>query len=295
VTTVAEARRAGRERLRGVETPLLDVDVMLASILGWSRDQLLARDRQILTEAQAQKYERDLERRADGAPVAYVTGEKEWLGMRLLVDESVLIPRPETELLAYLAIREARGIARSLAANGTGDHPVVEILDVGTGSGAIAVAVARSVQYARVTGTDVSPAALAVARRNGERMAPDGRITWVCCDLLPEIHAEPDIIAANLPYIRSGDMATLPAEVQAEPASALAGGESGLDMIERLLSQVAGRGWCSTVLLEIDPRQATRLRQLVELLLPWAYAHCHKDLAGRDRVAVIRPHGDGRR
>jgi methylase of polypeptide subunit release factors len=362
MTTVANARHAGRQKLASVETPVLDVDVLLAYVLGWTRDQLFGRSQDAMTEDEVSRYERCLDRRASGTPVAYIIGYKEWFGFRLRVDESVLIPRPETELLAELTIDTARQLLNSVAydsrltatgqrlvkqnegrgvshpppslRSGPGVEPDVRmpaattdtsddrrgdtavapgrsmpattpnsntcvtqrshrrplsIVDVGTGSGAIAIAIATSLADVRVIGIDNSAGALKIAASNIRDLAVEDRVTLIAGDLLSPIEQEPDIILANLPYIPAGDWATLSPEVRSEPRPALVGGETGLEVIERLLCQLAEHRWRTIVLLEIDPRQAHDVKLLVRGLFPTARLQFHPDLAGHTRIVIIQP------
>jgi release factor glutamine methyltransferase len=218
-------------------------------------------------------------RAATGEPLAYLTGQREFYGLDFFVDRRVLVPRPETELLV--------DFARSLRPK--------RALDVGTGSGCIAVALAVTLPRAIITATDVSSDALEVARRNVERHGVAGRIEFLQSDLLgawpaEASSAEPgfDLVCANLPYIERDELRDLPVS-RHEPWLALDGGPGGLELIERLLRE-ASRVLAPTgaLLLEIGASQGTAAAGLARGAFPEARVTVERDLAGLDRLLVVR-------
>lgn len=258
----------------------LETEALLAHVLQVSRTQILAHPERPLAPEEERALSEALRRRLDREPLAYITGAKEFFGIDLTVDPSVLIPRPETETLVETALKVAREFP--------GD-PELSVVDVGTGSGAIAVALAVHLPTARIFAVDSSVSALAVAEANAEMHEVADRITFLEGDLLAPIGGNMDLIVANLPYVRSDELSSLPPEVQREPMEALDGGEDGLNQMRRLMHQaqhvISGDG---VIMLEIDPRQAEPLLRMGESLFPGAEISISKDMAGRDRVFMLR-------
>lgn len=283
--TVAEALRrgAGALRLAGIEDPEIEAEVLLRHALGLSRAHLFLRMPDALPADAEQRYRELLGRRAAHVPTAYLTGRREFYGMEFLVGPGVLIPRPETEHVVEEALRAGRELLRV--------QDRVTLVDVGTGCGAIALAVARQLPALRVLAADRSPAALAVAQLNARRLRLAGRVTFLLGDLLDPVHEPVDIVAANLPYIPTDVIPTLAPEIRDhEPREALDGGPDGLRVIARLLAQAprhlrAG----GVIILEIGHGQAGRLHCLAADLLPGAGMSFARDLAGIERVAIIWP------
>jgi release factor glutamine methyltransferase len=219
-------------------------------------------------------------RRESHEPTAYIAGHKEFFGLDFEVDRSVLIPRPESELLVEGAIE--------LASTAFPDSCLVA--DVGTGCGAIAVAIAVNVRQARMYATDVAQDALEVAGANCERHGVADRVTLLHGDLLGPLPEPVHLIVANLPYVRESEMAELSPEVtEFEPTIALCGGSDGLREIERLLLQVrANLLTGGAVLLEIGCDQGQGAREMARRLLPDAEVSVASDISGLERVVSIR-------
>lgn len=271
--TVGQALRAGTDRLReATETPRLEAEVLLAHVTGLPRTALLAHPERALSTEEAREYARLLERRATGYPLPYLTGRAEFYGLEFVVTPDVLIPRPETEVLVDRAL-----MLRPRT-----------VIDVGTGSGCIAVALAVHLPEARLWATDLSFAALRVARENAGRHSVAGRICFLQADLLSPLTGPVDLVISNPPYVADGEWATLPESVRHEPDLALRGGRDGLDIIRRLLAE-APRLLRSggALLVEIGAAQGENVRALARSLLPSARVSILPDLAGRDRVLEV--------
>lgn len=280
MTNIKEALSLSARRIKegGGSTPALDAAVLTGFVTGYSRAGIYRNWQRALTPDEEKRLDNLVARRAAGEPVAYLTGRKEFMGLEFEVNPAVLIPRPETELLVETAI------SLSNADGGI-------VVDVGTGSGAIAVSLAVNLRRARVFATDISARALRLARENALRHGVGQRIIFRQGDLLAplaedQLVGQVDLLAANLPYIATHELKDLPREVrQFEPLTALEGGADGLDMYRRLIPEAAH--WLKPggyLLLEIGCRQQ---KGMVALLRPHDWAVSFKqDLAGLDRLAV---------
>ncbi len=278
--TVARALRTARARLAaaGVETPGLDAEVLLRHVLGWDRTQILTRPETELLADDAARYEALLTERERGQPVAYLTGEREFMGLPFAVGPGVLVPRPETEILVEWAADWLRPGGRD------------RVVDVGTGSGAIALSLAHLLGAAwggRITGIDISPEALWVAARNRASLGLDDRVTLRRGNLLRDEATHVDLILANLPYLRPEQVDGNP-DLTAEPRLALDGGADGLDLVRDLLAdapRVLAPG--GAIGLEIDPSQAQAVQALARATFPEAAVTVLHDLAGHARHVII--------
>jgi release factor glutamine methyltransferase len=256
------------------DTPLLEAEVLLTHVMGVLRTTLLAHPERLLSADQLNDYQALIRRRAAGYPLPYLTGRIEFHGLEFEITPEVLIPRPETETLVDLAL------ARRPEA----------IVDVGTGSGCIAVALAVRLPRATVCAIEISPAALAVARRNMERHGVAGRVRLIAGDVLNPRPSPADLIISNPPYIPTGDCALLPTAIRNhEPRQALDGGPDGLAIIRRLLAQApAVLKPEGTLLIEIGADQSEAASRLAHTYFPEAAIRVHPDLAGHDRVLEIQ-------
>jgi release factor glutamine methyltransferase len=246
----------------------------MAEVLASTRTALLAHPERKLTGLELAQLERMVHERAEGYPLPYLIGRSEFYSLEFEVTPEVLIPRPETELLVDLAIERQ-------------PHAVV---DVGTGSGCIAVAIGHNVDQAQVIGVDVSGAALAVARRNAERHGLSDRVLLVHGDVLSPRPGPADLVVSNPPYVAAGERSALPTSVREyEPWVALDGGVDGLEVVARLLSQapavVAPGG---ALLVEIGSGQGESASALAKASFPKATVKVHPDLAGHDRVLEVQ-------
>ena len=258
-------------------TPGLDSQVLLAHVLGESRTWVLAHPEATLKEEQEQELADSVDRLVQGEPLPYVLGVWEFYGMPFRVTPAVLIPRPETELLVEAALDWLQ------------DRPERRFAaDVGTGSGCIATALAANLPDLRLIASDASLAALLVARENLQQNGVSEQVLLVQSDLLPPVAARFDLICANLPYIPGGTLANLPV-ARYEPHLALSGGESGLDLIRRLLEQAPNRlAPGGIVLLEIEADQGAEVQDLAREAFPEADIQLQADLAGLDRLVTIQ-------
>ncbi len=290
---------AGTERLRaaGSDTPRLDAELLLAYAIGVDRTAVIAHGDAPVGADAAATYESLIARREKGEPVAYLRGIKEFHGIALTVDGRGLIPRPETELLVDTAI------AAVMAALTSGIERVgrLRVADVGTGSGAIAVALAVVLRARRVppddvdiVALDVSEDALDLARENAVAHGVGDRLRFVASDLLPpDARSSPfDVILANLPYVRTAELdasAGKPVSTTFEPRLALDGGADGLTVIGRLLGQLEwGLASDGIALLEIGGDQGEAAPALVADHLPAWTCDVIPDLAGLPRVLRVR-------
>ena len=272
--TVLEVIRwtAARFTERSLPTPRLDAEILVAHALALPRVQLYVQFDRPLTPGELADIRALIKRRQAGESVAYLVGKKEFWGIDFSVDARVLVPRPDTETLIEEARERLAGV----------ESP--RIVDVGTGSGAIALTLAKLFPAAAVVAVDLSPGALEVARANAERLGL--AVTFLEGDLDAPLaaHAPFSLIAANLPYIPSGEMATLPAEVKSEPALALDGGADGLALVRRLVTTApALLAPGGALVLEIGAGQAAATAELLGAA-GLSDVRVRRDLGGIDRV-----------
>ncbi len=272
------------------DTPALDASVLLARIVDRPRSWILAHPELTLTDEQQDRLHASLSRLQNGEPFPYVLGRWEFFGLEFDVTPDVLIPRPESELLVEKAIAW-------LQKNPT----KINVADIGTGSGAIAVSIAVNVPNAKILATDISIKALQVAMRNAEKHGVSERIEFVECDVLPHPQPSPsgcyaisrwergvNLLCANLPYIPTNTLKHLPV-YQREPTLALDGGEDGLDLFRTLLNAIPN--WLAPnalILLEIESSHGKQTTQLARQHFQNANITLHQDLTGRDRLLEIQ-------
>lgn len=278
--TIAEALREASTRLlkAGVDDPQLEAEVLLCHALGVEREQLFARLQKPLRLGHQASYGAFVDRRLEHEPTAYIIGHKEFFGLDFACSPGALIPRPETELLVETAIEQLRERGPVLA------------VDLGTGSGAIAVSLAMHLPQARVVAMDISAAALALARSNALAHCVASRIEFVRGSLLQPLSGRLDLIAANLPYIPSRTYNALPPEIREhEPEAALRAGRRGTAMIEAMLAQAFDRLAPEGLLLaEHAWNQGRRLREAAADHFPTADIETRRDLAGLERLLVVQ-------
>ncbi len=254
----------------GCETPRLDAELLLVHVLGVSRERLIV-DCDLVVEGPAVRaFQNAVRRRSvEREPVAYIVGHRGFRRLDLAVDPRALIPRPETELLVEVALSIPRG---------------ARVLDVGTGSGAVALALKDERPDLLLSGSDRSEDALALARFNGERLSLD--VEWLRADLLLDVPDEFDAILSNPPYVAESDRGSLAPEIlRHEPPEALFAGPDGLTTIRALLAQVAPRGRVRVVALEVGAGRAETVSHLMGDA-GFGSVRVERDLAGIERVVV---------
>lgn len=269
---------------KGSATPRLDAELLLAEVLGMNRVDLYVNFDRPLNGAEVDRYRKLIRRRGAGEPVAYILGRAYFRNLELKVDRRVLVPRPETEHVVEAAL------AWLAASDWSGAPP--RVLDIGTGSGAIALAVAAEHPGARVTGVDASADALELAAENARAAGLDARVTFIRTDIFSDLDPVDtfDLIISNPPYIGSEEWDTLPVDVRDfEPREALDGGPGGLDHYHRIIAeahQFLKPG--GTLILEIGYRQASEVTRLLIDADRYHDLSVSKDYAGRDRVVTAR-------
>ena len=285
--TLADALRCATKHftaLRILETsnPRLEAELLLQHALGLDRSQLYQRLHDEMPPDKETAYHDLVWRRLCGEPTPYIIGQADFYDIELAVAPAAAIPRPETELLVEEVL--------ALAGERLQGTPALAIVDVGTGCGAIALALATHLPSAQIIATDISPAALALAQGNAESLGLASSVRFLCGDLLAPLEQPVDIVVANLPYVRSTEWERLPVEIRChEPREALDGGPDGLRAIERLLRQ-APAYLCpgAALLLEIGYDQGPAVVALASEVFPEAAIMVKKDLASLDRLVVIQ-------
>jgi len=316
--SVREALRAGAEYLRkaGIDNARLDAEVLLCHVLGVEKAEFYLGFDVGLDATAEREFQKLLSRRAGREPVAYITGQKEFWSLDFVVTPAVLIPRPETELLVELALarativppqpfvpphpslspvvggegkRKGAGDSRSGASAHLDYKPPLRILDVGTGSGAIAVSLAKELPQARIFAVDISAAAIEIARLNARRHAVEERVEFFFGDLFEPVANERerfDLVVANPPYICSGDMPGLAPEIRTwEPITALEGGADGILYYRRIIA-AAGDYLKSggSILLELGDAMGEAVARLFADAGGFEPAQVYRDYAGKERV-----------
>jgi len=294
---VRTALKQGLAQLREARVPsfTLAAELLLLHVLGRDRTWLYAHPEEQVTLVDAERFFALIVRRAAGEPTQHLTGKQEFWGLEFEVTPDVLIPRPETEhvievALDRLAVRELRA-GRKQTLTGEG----LQIADIGTGSGCIAIALAKELPHATIYATDISSAALAVARRNAARHSVSGRIRFLECNLLDALSDSPlatrhsplllDLVASNPPYIGRREAATLMREVRDhEPEIALYGGEEGYEFYADLIAQAAAHLKSAGILvLELGHNSLPAVQPLLDAPA-WANVAVTNDLAGIPRI-----------
>ncbi len=287
---IADARRAlERAGIDPVEAAV-DADLLARVVLGWDRAHLLASLDDPAPSGFHAAYAALVGRRVRREPAAYIAGFREFWGRDFEVGPGVLVPRPETELIVEEAVGRLAGhLAASVRADGD-ERSRFLVADVGTGSGCLAVSLAREFPRARVVATDTSPAALDTAARNAARHEVADRIQFVHANVLAGVDAAFDLIVSNPPYVPAADMSGLPPEVRDyEPRQALFGGDAGLDVITELLLQSESRMRAGALLVfEFGFGQEAAVRDAVASRPAYVLEHIRNDLQGIPRTAIVR-------
>jgi release factor glutamine methyltransferase len=261
-----------------VDSPRISAEVILAHAVSLTRSQLLARSDFKLNPDQLARFQIDLDQLVKGEPLAYVVGHREFYDLDLITDQRALIPRPETECLVEKAIDLLTA------------HPHPLIADIGTGSGAIAVTLAKHLPSARVIATDLSPDAIDLARANARKHGVETRLDFRVGNLLQPINESIDLIAANLPYVNDKDWPFLARTIRGhEPQMAFTGGSDGLNLIRQLMLDaprcMKPHGF---ILMEIGAYHGEEVSSIAQQIFPLAKISIEPDYAGLDRLAVIK-------
>ena len=271
----ALARARGILRDKEIEDAALEGEILIRHVLGLSRARLFSQLEAQMEPAPEKALEKVLERRLSGEPAAYITGHREFYGLDFTVDKRVLIPRPETELLVERAIALA------------GKHNIVKIADIGVGSGAVAVSLAVNLPGVTVYAVDISAPALAVAAANCRKHGVTGRVILLRGNLLEPLPGPVDMIIANLPYVKTSDLAAQRG-LDYEPPVALDGGEDGLGIIRVFCKQAGDSmnpGGC--LLMEIGEGQYEAVSAFFKKTFPKGLIEVDRDLAGIERMVSL--------
>jgi release factor glutamine methyltransferase len=269
---------------RGSESPRLEAEILLAKVRDCSRIELYTSFAEEVDEAMRGAYRQLVRKRADGTPVAYLVGKREFYSLEFHVTPDVLIPRPETEMVVVAVL--------DLVKQDPVTERTVEVADLGTGSGVLAVCVAKHVPHAQVAAIDVSEAALEIARGNALQHNVLDRIEFLHSDLFASVPTDKkfDYILSNPPYVSTAEMAQLPVDVREhEPHLALHAGARGTELVERLVSESTDRlveG--ARLLIEISPMIASEVEAIIRASPHLVFEQTIPDHAGRDRVAQAR-------
>jgi release factor glutamine methyltransferase len=262
---------------RGIESARLDAELLVAEALGIERIGLYLDLNRPLLEGERDAIRPLIARRREREPVAYILGRRDFYGRRFSVTQDVLIPRPDTETLVECALGRIA------------DEGVVRVLDVGTGSGAIAITLAAERPNTEVTATDISEGALRVAEDNAMRLGVADRIRFERADLMGD-NGPYDVVVSNPPYIKTGDLEDLEPEVRIhEPTAALEGGVDGLDVVRALLARAArATEEGADLLIEVGAGQASDVEALARDSSTWSHEATHVDLNRVERVVHLR-------
>jgi len=285
--TVDRALNDEARRLRASsQSPRLDAELLLAHVLGVTRERLYAQPERVLTAEELSRYQTLVERRAASEPVAYLTGHKAFRDLDLLVGPAALIPRPETETLVEVAL------AKLALVDWAAIWRVPRVLDIGTGTGAVALALAHEHPLVEVVATDIDDKSLELARLNAGRLGVGARVEFVRSDLFDDLPGGAlfDLIVSNPPYVAAHELADTPPDVHRfEPRAALIGGERGLDVYERLVPAappfLRTAGWLAVEIAEMRSGEVLDIFRGCGRFEP---VELHDDLGGRPRVVAGR-------
>ncbi|HEY4712244.1 MAG TPA: peptide chain release factor N(5)-glutamine methyltransferase [Dehalococcoidia bacterium] len=278
-----EALQSATQTLRraGIADASVEAELLLGHVLGMSKTQLYTEPERSLTSAETEHLRHLVQCRLDHEPAAYILGHCEFYGIDFCIDCHTFIPRPETELLVEKTVELARRIS----------HPgkQITIADIGTGCGAIAINLALALPQAKVYATDISASALQVAEMNCRRHGVNSQVELLQGNLLEPLPQPVDMIVANLPYIKDCEFKELSPEIRDyEPTTALAGGEDGLDKIQKILEQMPGKlSYEACFLLEIGQGQGEMVTSLIKSYFPQASIELISDLGGIERVVKV--------
>ena len=264
-------------RKNNIDEPILKVRIILANILNEAKEYLMVHELEELNEDLVKNFKENISKLCNNIPIQYITNKQEFMGLEFYVDENVLIPQPDTEIL----VEEVIDIAKQ--------KEKIKILDLCTGSGAIGISIAKKIENCKITLSDISSNALNVAKQNCINNEFENRIKIVQSDLFENIKNKFDIIVSNPPYIKSDVIKTLDKEVQNEPTLALDGGKDGLDIYRKIIEQaykyLNKDGY---LCLEIGYDQKEEVIKLLEEINQYKDIYSKKDLAGNDRIVICK-------
>ena len=277
--TIKQALSKGMIMLKSnkVESPKLKARLLLQYVLKLKREQIIIYDNKEITQQEGKAYMQSLEQLIKGVPLQHITNSQEFMKMNFYVNSDVLIPRPDTEILVEEVIKIGK------------EKKNLTILDLCTGSGAIAVSIAKYLPSAKVYASDVSKKALEVAKTNAKNNEVEDKIEFINSDLFEKIEGKFDIIVSNPPYIRTEVIKTLDKEVQKEPMLALDGGKDGLDFYRKIVEGAYPHlKFDSYLCFEIGYDQKEEVTEIIKNGKVYSETYCKKDLYGNDRVIITR-------
>lgn len=274
--TIAEVQKQGLKELNNVEEASLKTRLLLAYVLGKPKEYLIIHADEEITQNKIDKFFEGIDKLKNGTPLAYITHKQEFMKLDFYVDENVLIPRPDTEILVEAIIERCN------------ENKKIHILDLCTGSGAIAISLASYIPNSSVLGIDISKSALDIAKKNAQKNGVN--VSFIESDLLENIdNKEWDVIVSNPPYIETDVIKSLQEEVKKEPIIALDGGKDGLDFYRRIISNAPSYLKNNGLLaLEIGYNQANEVTELLNNMGCYDELEVIKDLGGNDRVVLAK-------
>ena len=260
-----------------IESPKIKARLLLQYVLDLKREQIIIYDNKEVTVTQEKVYMQNIEKLIKGIPLQHITNSQEFMKMNFFVNSDVLIPRPDTEILVEEVIKLGK------------EKRNPSILDLCTGSGAIAVSIAKYLPNAKVYASDISPKALEVAKINAKSNEVFEKIEFINSDLFENVKGKFDIIVSNPPYIRTDVIKKLDMEVQKEPILALDGGKDGLNFYRKIVEEAYSHlKYDSYLCFEIGYDQKEEVTEIVENAKVYTDTYCKKDLYGNDRIIVTR-------
>ena len=269
-----------------IEEPSLKARMILANILKQPKEYLLIHETEELSLNDIKRYEEEIKKLASNVPIQYIINKQEFMGLNFYVDENVLIPQPDTEILVEEVINMCRNI------NCSEPEKTIKVLDLCTGSGAIGISIAKNIEKCEITLSDISYDALEIAQKNSAEVTGDtqnNKIKIIQSDLFEKIEEKFDIIVSNPPYIETKTIQTLDKEVQMEPRIALDGGEDGLDLYRRIIKEAYKYLYNNGILaLEIGYNQKDKVINLLKESNMYKEIYSKKDLSNIDRIVVCR-------
>jgi release factor glutamine methyltransferase len=286
-------KATGYLKRRGIPEPRIDAEVLLAYVLKIERLEIYLNLDCQLSEDDLSIYEKLIERRVGREPVAFIVGYKEFMGLKFFLNNNVLIPRPETEILVEEVIEKAQSIRKSRSYRYQRNN-YLTIVDLCTGSGNIAISLAKNISPCKIYATDLSEGAIQVARKNVRFHNVEGKVEFLLGDLFSpleklNLNLTVDFVVSNPPYVKSRDLVLLQPEVKKEPLCALAGGNGGLDFYQRIVPEalryLVDDGY---LIMEIGDRQGKAVMNLIRMEKGFSPPQLVKDYVGLNRVVIAQ-------